>query len=62
MHFSRLAPLAHALLVSLQQRRCTGREHLKVLAVAIGVDDAAIAPQGLAVLEKLRAQGVVLTL
>ncbi len=60
VHFSRLAPLAHALLVSLQERRCSGRQHLEGLAEAIGVDGAAILPQGLALLENLRAQGVVL--
>ncbi|MFC5696160.1 DUF2063 domain-containing protein [Pseudomonas sp. GCM10022186] len=60
VHFSRLAPLAHALLVSIQERRCSGRQHLEGLAEAIGVDGAAILPQGLALLENLRAQGVVL--
>jgi hypothetical protein len=60
VHFSRLAPLAHALLVSLQERSCSGREHLETLAQAIGVDGAAILPQSLALLENLRAQGVVL--
>lgn len=59
VHFSRLAPLAHALLVSLQQRDCSGREHLQTLAEAIGVDSEAILPQGIALLENLRAQGVV---
>ncbi|MEG0859192.1 MAG: putative DNA-binding domain-containing protein [Pseudomonas sp.] len=60
VHFSRLAPLAHALLVSLQARECSGREHLQTLGEAIGVDVAAILPQGLALLENLREQGVVL--
>lgn len=60
VHFSRLAPLAHALLASLQARDCTGREHLQALAEAIGVDVAAILAQGLALLESLREQGVVL--
>lgn len=60
VHFSRLAPVAHALLVSLQERQCSGREHLRALAEAIGVDATAILPQGLALLENLRAQGVVL--
>lgn len=60
VHFSRLAPLAHALLVSLQTRHCTGRQHLEALAEAIGADAAALLPQGLALLENLRAQGVVL--
>jgi hypothetical protein len=60
VHFSRLAPMAHALLASLQERHCTGRQHLEALAAAIGVDSAAILSQGLALLENLRAQGVVL--
>lgn len=59
VHFSRLAPLAHALLVSLQARNCSGREHLQALANAIGVDAAVIVPQGLALLENLCEQGVV---
>ncbi|WP_028628276.1 HvfC family RiPP maturation protein [Metapseudomonas resinovorans] len=60
VHFSRLAPLAHALLDSLQERNCSGREHLAALAEAIGADSETILPQGLALLENLRAQGVVL--
>ncbi|MDE3738856.1 hypothetical protein M2318_001765 [Metapseudomonas resinovorans] len=60
VHFSRLAPLAHALLDSLQERNCSGREHLEALAEAIGADSETILPQGLALLENLRAQGVVL--
>jgi hypothetical protein len=60
VHFSRLAPLAHALLASLQERRCSGRSHLEALAEAIGAEAETILPQGLALLENLRAQGVVL--
>lgn len=60
VQFSRLAPLAHALLVSLQERACSGREHLRALAAAIGVAPEEILPQGLALMENLRAQGVVL--
>lgn len=60
VHFSRLAPLAHALLVSLQQRQLTGREHLKALAEIAGIDLAAIEPQGIALLSSLNEQGVVL--
>ncbi|BAN48770.1 DUF2063 domain-containing protein [Metapseudomonas resinovorans] len=60
VHFSRLAPLAHGLLASLQAHDRTGRQHLAALAEAIGVDHQAILPQGLALLENLRAQGVVL--
>ncbi|MFZ6044556.1 DUF2063 domain-containing protein [Pseudomonas sp. CR3202] len=60
VHFSRMAPLAHALLVSLQERRCSGRQHLEALAESIGVEGEAILPQGLALLQNLRSQGVVL--
>ncbi|MDH4569076.1 DUF2063 domain-containing protein [Pseudomonas sp. BN414] len=60
IHFSRLAPLAHALLMSLQERDCSGHEHLHALAEAIGVHSEDLLPQGLALLENLRAQGVVL--
>ncbi|MBD9427773.1 putative DNA-binding domain-containing protein [Pseudomonas sp. PDM15] len=60
VHFSRLAPLAHALLLSLQERDVSGREHLALLAEAIGVTPEEIEPAGLALLESLRAQGVVL--
>ncbi|WP_313431288.1 putative DNA-binding domain-containing protein [Pseudomonas sp.] len=58
--FSRLAPLAHALLQSLQDQPVSGREHLAALAAAAGVEPAAIAAPGLALLQSLKAQGVVL--
>ncbi len=60
MHFSRLAPLAHALLVSLQQWQLTGREHLKALAEIAGIELAAIEEQGIALLRSLKEQGVVI--
>jgi hypothetical protein len=60
VHFSRLAPLAHALLLSLQTHDVSGREHLALLAEAIGVAPEEIVPAGLALLQSLRAQGVVL--
>lgn len=60
VHFARLAPLAHGLLESVQGRYCSGRQHLAGLAQAIGVEPDAILSQGLALLETLRAQGVVL--
>lgn len=60
VHFSRLAPLAHALLVSLRESEYSGLQHLAGLAEAIGVEAAAILPQGLALLEALREQGVVI--
>jgi hypothetical protein len=60
VHFSRLAPLAHALLVSLQERDASGRQHLAALAEAIGVEEATILPQGQVLLENLREQKVLL--
>ncbi|WP_207884044.1 DUF2063 domain-containing protein [Pseudomonas sp. 30_B] len=60
VHFSRLAPLAHALLVSLQQWQLTGRGHLKALAEIAGVELAAIQEQGIALLRSLKEQGVVI--
>jgi hypothetical protein len=60
VYFSRLAPLAHALLVSLQQWQLTGRQHLKALAEIAGVELAAIEGQGIALLRSLKEQGVVL--
>ncbi|MGF6393777.1 HvfC family RiPP maturation protein [Pseudomonas plecoglossicida] len=60
VHFSSLAPLAHALLVSLQQRRCSGREHLALLAQRAGVQRALIELQGLALLDAFSNQGVVI--
>ncbi|BBH45880.1 DUF2063 domain-containing protein [Pseudomonas sp. KU43P] len=62
VHFSRLAPLAHALLVSLQEQRCSGRDHLAALAQRAGVEETQIEPQGRALLNALRAQGVVIAL
>ncbi|MFS2124324.1 DUF2063 domain-containing protein [Pseudomonas sp. Pseusp97] len=60
VYFSRLAPLAHALLVSLQQWQLTGRQHLKALAEIAGVEPAAIEGQGITLLRSLKEQGVVL--
>jgi hypothetical protein len=58
--FSRLAPLAHALLASLLAQPLSGREHLAALAEAAGVEPAAIEAPGLALLLSLKAKGVVL--
>ena len=58
--FSRLAPLAHALLESLLAQPLSGREHLAALAEAAGVAPAATEAPGLALLLSLKAQGVVL--
>lgn len=60
VHFSRLAPLAHALLVSLQRWQLTGREHLQALVEISGVEPEVLHPQGLALLQALREQGAVL--
>lgn len=58
--FSRLAPMAHGLLLSLQQHSFTGCQHLSALAQAAGVELAAIQTQGIALLRSLKEQGVVL--
>ncbi|WP_447739627.1 HvfC family RiPP maturation protein [Pseudomonas laurentiana] len=60
IHFSRLAPLAYALVVSLQQQSLTGHEHLNALAEIAGIEQLAIESQGAALLHSLKAQGVVL--
>ncbi|HDS1754756.1 putative DNA-binding domain-containing protein [Pseudomonas sp. M5] len=60
VHFSRLAPLAHALLVSLQERQVSGREHLAGLAARAGIEPGTIETLGLELLINLKSQGVVL--
>ncbi|MFJ2983214.1 MULTISPECIES: DUF2063 domain-containing protein [unclassified Pseudomonas] len=60
VHFSRLAPLAHALLVSLQTQPLRGREHFAALSMLAGIELEVIESQGVAVLQALKAQGVVL--
>ncbi|MFR0693603.1 DUF2063 domain-containing protein [Enterobacterales bacterium AE_CKDN230030158-1A_HGKHYDSX7] len=60
VHFSRLAPLAHALLVSMQQWQLTGREHLKALAEIAGIALADLEAPGIALLRSLKEQGVVI--
>jgi len=60
VHFSRLAPLAHALLVSLQQQQLSGREHFAALAERSGVAPDFIEAHGLALLVGLKSEGVVL--
>lgn len=59
VHFSRLAPLSYALLVSIQQQQWPLRQHLAALAQMMGVELAALLPQGTKLLEQLRRQGVV---
>ena len=58
--FSRLAPLAHALLQSMQDQPLSGRQHLAALAEVAGVEASTIEAAGLALLLRLSAQGVVL--
>ncbi|MFF5868254.1 DUF2063 domain-containing protein [Pseudomonas sp. NPDC012596] len=60
VHFSRLAPLAHALLVSLQQQPLSGREHFAALAEHSGVAPDFVEAHGLALLVGLKSEGVVL--
>ncbi|MFK0310711.1 DUF2063 domain-containing protein [Pseudomonas sp. NPDC090233] len=59
VRFSRLAPLAHALLVSIQEQQRSGREHLAALAALAGTEQQAIQSQGLELMHKLRSQGVL---
>ena len=58
--FSRLAPLAYGLLVSLMEHRRSGREHLVALAEMAGVTVRELMPMGIAALEGFKAQGIVL--
>ncbi|KHL75316.1 hypothetical protein PpSQ1_05855 [Pseudomonas putida] len=60
VHFSRLAPLAHALLVSVQDRQVSGREHLAELAARAGIEPGTIEALGEELLRNLQSQGVVL--
>ncbi|MBA6115322.1 putative DNA-binding domain-containing protein [Pseudomonas sp. NC26] len=60
VQFSRLAPLAHALLQSLHAQRLTGRQHLALLAEMTGGQEAAVQSHGLALLRRLKGQGLVL--
>ncbi|MBV4552562.1 putative DNA-binding domain-containing protein [Pseudomonas sp. SWRI102] len=58
--FSRLAPMAYALLVSLIENRRSGREHLVALADAAGVTVRELMPAGVSALEGFKVQGIVL--
>ncbi|CAI3806323.1 DUF2063 domain-containing protein [Rheinheimera sp. MM224] len=59
VYFSRLAPLAYAVLASVQQQQWTGRQHLAALAESMGVTLDAVLPSGQALLEQLFLQGVI---
>ncbi|WP_053213748.1 DUF2063 domain-containing protein [Pseudomonas sp. Q12-87] len=58
--FSRLAPLAYTLLVSLTEHRRSGHEHLIALAETVGVPPQELLPVGVAALNDFRVQGIVL--
>ncbi|MDR0280698.1 MAG: putative DNA-binding domain-containing protein [Paucimonas sp.] len=60
VRFSRLAPLAYALLVSLREQQLSGREHLEALAELAGMERGGLESQATALLLGLKAQGVVL--
>lgn len=60
VRFTRIAPLVYRLLVSLQEQPMRGREHLAVLAMEAGADPQELHTQGLALLQQLRTQGVIL--
>lgn len=59
VHFSRLAPLAYTLLISVQQQQWTGLQHLAALADSMGVTLDAVLPAGKALLEQLHQQAVI---
>lgn len=59
VHFSRLAPLAYSLLISVQQQQWTGRQHLAALADSMGVTLETVLPAGKALLEQLHQQAVI---
>jgi hypothetical protein len=60
VHFARIAPLAYRLLAALTSEPRTGRQHLAAISLEIGGDAHEIAVHGLALLEQLRSQGIVL--
>ncbi|HBP6462041.1 TPA: DUF2063 domain-containing protein [Pseudomonas aeruginosa] len=60
VYTARLTPLAYRLLVSLASRRLSGREHLAALALEAGRAPGTFDAAGLALLEALRTQGIVL--
>lgn len=60
VRFTRIAALVYRLLSSLQERPATGRQHLAVLAMEAGADPQELQAQGLALLQQLRMQGVIL--
>jgi hypothetical protein len=59
VRFTRIAPLAYHLLVSLQSHARTGRQHLAALADEIGADAAQVQALALPLLQQLHEQGVV---
>ncbi|MBF6025069.1 DNA-binding domain-containing protein [Lysobacter niastensis] len=60
VRFSQITPLAYRLLESISSEPRTGREHLAALAQEAGGDADTIHAHGLALLEELRTQRVVL--
>lgn len=59
VRFMRISPVVYSLLESLANHACTGRAHLAALAGRIGVEPAALEPEGLRMLHDLRERGVV---
>lgn len=60
VRFAQIAPLTYRLLQSLHSHRWSGRRHLRALADETGADADELQTQGLALLERLREQGIVL--
>ena len=59
VRFAQLAPFAYRLLVSIGANDWTGRRHLDALAAEAGGNGATLHAEGRALLERLRADGIV---
>ncbi|MEH6419878.1 HvfC family RiPP maturation protein [Pseudomonas sp. CGJS7] len=60
VRFARIAPMAYRLLTSLQTDARSGRAHLDALAQETGGDPASVQAQGLALLQRMREDSIVL--
>jgi hypothetical protein len=59
VRFAPISPPLYRLLCSLYAHRRTGRQHLEALAHEVGIGVGLFLPQGLALLEQLRSDGIV---
>ncbi|CAD5109531.1 HvfC family RiPP maturation protein [Zestomonas carbonaria] len=60
VRFAQISPPAYRLLLSLSTNQWSGRQHLAALADEAGDDADGLQAQGLAMLEQLRSDGIVL--